>query len=148
MGAETRTRRFSERVLRQVRLDCGRSLIRGRFCPERSEIIQLRCMDDRPELEQTFGNQLWYFEGVGVDVNERRVSVYGVIEYSLQFGLHELVEDGVFESSGERERFRNEYENEVHHPSWRQPPHRWLAAGIVGVTAMWLSFLLLKTFAA
>ena len=148
MGAETRTRRFSERVLRQVRLDCGRSLIRGRFCPERSEIIQLRCMDDRPELDESFGNQLWYFEGVGVDVNERRVSVYGVIEYSIQFGLHELVEDGVFESSGERERFRHEYENEVHHPSWRQPPHRWLAAGLVGVTAMWLSFLLLKTLAA
>ncbi len=148
MGAETRTRRFSERVLRQVRLDCSRSLVRGRYCPQRSEIIQLRCMDDRPEMEQSFGNQLWYFEGVGVDTSERRVSVYGVIEYSIQFGLHELVEDGVFESAGERERFRHEYESDMRRPSWRQPAHRWLAAGLVAVTAMFLTFLLMKTLAA
>lgn len=148
MGAETRTRQISERVLRQVRLDCSRSLVRGRFCPERSEIIQLRCMDDVPESDQMFGNQLWYFEGVGVDVNERRLSIYGVIEYSLQFGLHELVEDGVFESSVERERFRHAYENEIRYPTWMQTPHRWLAVALVGVTVMWLSYLLLKTLAA
>lgn len=148
MGADTRTQRFSERVLRQVRLDCSRALARSRYCPDRSEIIQLRCMDDRPELEQSFGNQLWYFEGVGVNVHQRRVSVYGVIEYSLQFGLHELVEDGVFESAGERERFRHDYERETQRPTWRQPAHRWLAAGMVAVTAIWLTFLLMKTLAA
>jgi hypothetical protein len=148
MSAETRTQLFSPQVLRQVRLDCSRALVRGRYCAERSEITQLRCIDNGPELDDAFGNQLWYFEGVGVDVNDRRRSVYGVVEYSIQFGLLELVEDGVFESSSERERFRYDYERELHRPSWRQPAHRWLAAGLVAVTALWLSFLLLKTLAA
>ena len=145
MGADTRTQRFSERVLRQVRLDCSRALVRGRYCPQRSEIIQLRCMDDREELEHAFGNQLWYFEGVGIDPDNRRCSVYGVIEYSLQYGLHELVEDGVFETPTERERFRHDYEREMHRPNWRQPAHRWLALGIVAVTAMWLTFLIMRS---
>ena len=94
MSAETRTRRFSERTIRQVRLDCNRAMIRARFCPDRSDVIQLRCIDDRPESDQCFGNQLWYFEGLGVDENDHRHSVFGVVEYSLQYGLHELVEDG------------------------------------------------------
>ncbi len=148
MSAETRTQQFCERVLRQVRLDCGRSLARSRYCPQRSEIIQLRCMDDHPESENSFGNQLWYFEGVGIDDADRRKSVYGVIEYSIQFGLHELVEDGVFESSGERERFRHDYEREIHRPSWQQPAHRLLALAMVAVTVTWLIFLFVRTLAA
>lgn len=148
MRAETRTRRFSERVLRQVRMDCARSLVRNRYCPERSEIIQLRCMDDRVESEQTFGSQLWYFEGVGVDPEDHRLNIYGVIEYSIQFGLNELVEDGVFESAYERERFRHDYDRELNRPSWRHPAHRWLALGLVAVTAIWMSFLIVKSLLA
>ena len=69
--------------------------MRARFCPDRSDVVQLRCVDDQQETEHTFGNQLWYFEGVGVDEEDCRRSVFGVVEYSVQFGLHELVEDGV-----------------------------------------------------
>ena len=127
MGADTRTRRFSEQTIRQVRQDCNRAMIRARFCPERSEVVQLRCIDDRPESETAFGNQLWYFEASGVDEHDRRHSVYGVVEYSIQFGLLELVEDGVFDSEYQRERFRHLYEREVLKPSWRHPAHRWLA---------------------
>ena len=148
MSAEIRTRRFSERTIRQVRLDCNRAMNRARFCPERSDVIQLRCIDDCPETEQCFGSQLWYFEGVGVDDTERRHSVFGVVEYSIQFGLHELVEDGVFDSEHQRERFRHLYERVVHRPSWRQPAHRWLAAGLVAVASVWLAYLLVRTLAA
>ena len=148
MGADTRTRRFSEQVIRQVRLDCTRALVRARFCPDRSELVRLRCMDDRPESELRFGNQLWYFEGVGVDESQRRAGVYGVVEYSVQFGLHEVVEDGVFDSEYQRERFRHLYERETHPPSWRHPAHRWLAAGVGVVTAATLAVILLRLFAA
>ncbi|QDT02832.1 hypothetical protein K227x_12110 [Rubripirellula lacrimiformis] len=148
MSADTRTRRFPERTIRQVRLDCTRGLIRARFCPDRSEVIQLRCIDDRLESDDAFGNQLWYFEGVGVDSRDHRHNVYGVVEYSLQFGLHELVEDGVFETEHQRERFRHLYEQEVDRPSWRHPAHRWLAAGLIAVTSVWLAFLLVRNFAA
>lgn len=148
MSAETRTRRFSERTIRQVRLDSHRALIRARFCPERSDVVQLRCIDDRGESEHAFGNQLWYFEGVGVDEHDQRHNVYGVVEYSLQYGLHELVEDGVFDSEHQRERFRHLYEREVHPPSWRHPAHRWLLVGLIAVMSIYLAVLLVNNLAA
>ena len=148
MSAETRTRRFSERTIRQVRLDCNRAMTRARFCTDRSDVAQLRCIDDRPESEHHFGNQLWYFEGLGIDDNGQGHSIFGVIEYSLQYGLHELVEDGVFDSEHQRERFRHLYEREVQAPSWHHPAHRWLAAGLIVVSAIWLAYVLVRSLAA
>ncbi len=148
MSADTRTQRFSERTIRQIRLDCNRAMMRARYCPDRSDVLQLRCADDQPETETCFGNQLWYFEGVGVGEQDRRQNVFGVVEYSVQFGLHELVEDGVFESEHQRERYRHLYDREMHRPSWRQPAHRWLAAGLIAVALIWLAYLLVRTSAA
>ncbi len=148
MGADTRTRRFSENTIKQVRQDCTRAMIRAHFCPDRSEIVQLRCIDDRPEQENAYGNQLWYFEGLGVDDLDHRHTIFGVVEYSVQYGLHELVEDGVFDSEYQRERFRHLYEREVVRPSWREPAHRWLAAGCIAVTSVWVAYLLMRTLAA
>ncbi|TWU08043.1 hypothetical protein [Stieleria varia] len=145
MGAETRTQQYSQQTLRQVRLDSNRAMIRARFCPERAEVMQLRCMDDRMETETSFGNQLWYFEGIGVDEYNRQRTVYGAIEYSMQFGLNELVEDGVFDSEDQRDRFRHVYEREIRPPSLQQPGQRWLALGLVAVTAIWLTYLLVRT---
>lgn len=145
MSSHVQTFRFSEATIRQVRLDCNRAMIRARFCPERSEILQIRCIDNRLETEAEFGNQLWYFEGVGVDELDRRHPVFGVVEYSTQYGLNELVEDGVFTTEHQRERFRSLYEREVQRPDWRQPAHRYLAFGVIAVSALWLMFLLLRT---
>ena len=142
MSPDTTIRRFSERTIRQVSLDCSRAMIRGSFCPDRSEVGQLRCVDDQAETENSFGNQLWYFEGYGVDERSQQHDVYGVVEYSLQFGLLELVEDGVFDSEQQRERFRHLYEREMHRPTWRHPAHRWLLAGLLGVTSIWIAYLL------
>ena len=145
MGARTRTRRFSERTIRQVRLDCNRAILRARFCPERSEVVQLQCIDDREEMDDAFGNQLWYFEGVGVDEQGRHHPVFGVVEYSIQYGLHELVEDGVFESEDQRERFRQLYERDFLRPSWLHPAHRWLLVAVVAVAVGTLAIQLLRT---
>lgn len=145
MSARTRTRRFSERIIRQVRLDCNRAMTRAHFCPQRSEVVHLRCIDDRAETEQAFGTQLWYFEGVGVDQLDQRRGIYGVVEYSLQFGLHELAEDGVFDSEQQRERFRQLYEREFERPSWRQPAHLWLATAVIAVALITLAVQLFRT---
>lgn len=145
MSAETRTRRFSERTVRQVSLDCKRAVVRGEFCPDRSEVAQLRCIDDRYESEQAFGGQLWYFEGWGVDESNQRHTLYGVVEYSLQFGLHELIEDAVFDSEVQRERFRHLYERETHLSNWRHPAHRWLAFGVVAMALISLAYLTIVT---
>lgn len=148
MRAQTTTQKFSKRVLRQVRLDSGRALSRAQLCPESSEIINLRCVDDRAESDRQFGNQLWYFEGIGVDENGHRRNIHGVVEYSVQYGLQELVEDGIFDTQDERERFRSLYNREVHAPSWRQPAHRLLLAGVIAVTAAMLLFLMLRNLLA
>ena len=148
MNSETQILRFSKATIRQVRLDCNRAMIRARFCPDRSEIMQLRCIDHQDETETQFGNQLWYFEGVGVDDFDRRHGVYGVVEYSTQFGLQELVEDGVFMTENQREKFRSLYQREIQRPDWRSPAHRYLAAGVIAVSAIWLSYLLLRTLVA
>jgi hypothetical protein len=134
MSAETRAVRFPERVMRQIRLDAHRALVRARFCSDRSEVTNLRCVDNRREVESNFGAQLWYFDGFGVDEMDRRTPIYGVVEYSIQFGLHELIEDGVFDSSGQRERFHHVYDREQLGPSWYVPAYRWLAVGLVVVS--------------
>lgn len=148
MSTRTQPQRFSEATIRQVRSDCNRAMIRARFCPQQSEIVQIRCVDHRLETETNFGNQLWYFEGVGVDELDRRHPVYGVVEYSTQYGLNELVEDGVFPSDHQRERFRSLYEREVQKPDWRHPAHRWLAGGMVAVSAVWLAYLVIRSLIA
>jgi len=143
MRADTRTQRFSERTIQQVRVDCNRAMVRARFCTERSDVVQLRCVDDRPETEFEFGNQLWFFDGLGVDQAAHRHNVFGVVEYSLQFGLNELVEDGVFDSEQQRERFRALYKREVQRPSWREGANRWLWVGMLAAAlisvALWLA---------
>ncbi len=73
MSAEIRTVRFPERVMKQIRLDSHRAMVRARFCPDRSEVLNLQCLDHRRESDQDFGSQLWYFEAVGVDEFERRL---------------------------------------------------------------------------
>jgi len=133
MRADARTQRFPERTIKQVRVDCNRAMTRARFCADRSDVVQLRCVDDRPETESGFGNQLWFFEGLGVDQFGQRHNVFGVVEYSVQFGLHELVEDGVFDSEHQRERSRLLYQREVRPPSLFRGANRMLLLGIVAV---------------
>lgn len=142
MNSHVQMYRFSEAMIRQVRLDSNRAMRRARFCQQRSEILQLRCINNEEETETEFGSQLWYFEGVGVDDLDRRQTVFGVIEYSTQFGLNELVEDGVFTTENQREKFRSLYEREMIKPDWRAPAHRYLASGVIAVSALWLSYLL------
>ena len=148
MSTRTHEQGFSDATIRQVSLDCNRAMIRARFCPERSEIMRLRCTDHRPECESSYGSQLWYFEGIGVDEMDRRHPVYGVVEYSTQYGLNELMEDGVFTTEHQRDRFRSFYDHEELQPSWRQPAHRFLAVGVVAVSAFWLTYILVKTLLA
>ena len=86
--------------------------------------------------------------GLGVDERDQRHSAFGVVEYSLQYGLHELVEDGVFDSEHQRERFRHLYEREIHRPTWRHPAHRLLLAGVIAMASICLAYLLVQNLAA
>ncbi len=147
VGTRIQTQYFSEATIQQVRMDSCRAMERACFCPQRSKVLHVCCVDHREETDSRFGNQLWYFDGHGIDQANRVHTLYGVVEYSVQFGLSELVEDGVYDSESQRNKFRHLYESEIVHPTWEHPAHRWLAAGLIAVASVWLIFLLLTKLA-
>jgi len=134
MKAETQAIRVPEKTMRRIRVDCQNAILRARLNLSSDEPAQLWCVDFRQESDRAFGSQLWYFNGHAANEDQRRVPLFGVLEYSLQFGLHELVDGGVFESAGERERFFNVYRKGCIRESLWHPGHRWLAFGMVIVT--------------
>jgi len=68
-----------------------------------------------------------------------------VVEYSLQYGLHELLEDAVFESEDQRARYRQMYDDEKQKSAWQHPSHRWLALGVVLMAVISLTYLMIAT---
>ena len=144
MRSETDTRQFDKRTMQQVSADAVRALARVHYCPERSLIDYFRCIDFQRETESAFGRQLWYFNATAIDEANREVPVFGVIEYSVQYNLNELVEDGVFLTLEQRDRFESVYRREPLRPYWRHPGHRWLLAGMALVSIGWLTVLLLR----
>lgn len=144
MQPNTSDKQFSEEVLRQVLSDARRALVRGRYCLERSKFDHFRCVDDQPETDSRYGRQLWFFDGLGVDELDRRTRIYGAVEYSIQYGLYELVEDGVFEADEQRDRFRNVYVGSFLRPSWREPATRLLIAALIATTAATIAYLMLR----
>ncbi len=127
--------RHTASQLRQVRLDCRRAMARQHFCLESSEFGPVKCVVSIPETDDRFGSELWYFDGVGVDDSGRRSTVYGLVEYSIQYGLSELIEDAVFDSAAQRERLRSIACGYPPIASLRGPAHRLLAAGMVAVAS-------------
>ncbi|WP_153558116.1 hypothetical protein [Roseimaritima sediminicola] len=144
MRSETGTRRFDKRTMQQVRADATRALARAMYCPQRSMVEQFRCVDFQPETETSFGRQLWYFDALAVDESQQEMHVYGVIEYSVQYDLYELAEDGVFLDADQRDRFETVYRRQPLRPSWRHPGHRWLLVAMLLVSIGWLTVLLLQ----
>jgi hypothetical protein len=126
---------FSEQTLQQIAADAQRALLRARYCLERSRINRFHCIDNQPETDNHYGRQLWYFEGSAVDELDRRCRIFGAVEYSIQYGLHELVEDGVFEAAEQRDRFRNAYAGHRPAISWRNPANRLLIGILLAMTA-------------
>jgi hypothetical protein len=86
MSAETKAIRIPEKIMRQIRSDSQAALTRVRVYPAENEVVQLRCVDYRPETDNSFGAQLWYFDTQAVDEFADRVRVFGVLEYSIQYG--------------------------------------------------------------
>jgi len=142
MQPNTSQPHFSARTMGQVTNDARRAVLSANYIGQLSRISQPRCVDDQVETDQTFGRQLWYFEGEGATEEQRRVRLFGVLEYSIEFGLTELVEGGVFEQADQRERFRDIYFHHELPPTWSHPGHRWLLAGMALLAAVTVVFFL------
>ena len=58
--------------------------------------------------------------------------------------MNELVEDGVFDSEQQRERFRMLYKREVQSPSWWQGSTRWVMTILAVATTICLAYWALR----
>lgn len=96
---------FSRQIWQAVAEHALRAVARREFCPERSRIENLRPVFFQEEDELAFGKQIWCFEAMGVSDNSRRQLIFGLMEFSIQFGLLEPVQSGLFEDATERERW-------------------------------------------
>ncbi len=146
MSADTKAIQIPEKLLRQIRDDCQRAVRNARLCPSKSQVSQLRCIDTRPETDEAFGAQLWYFDGHGIDTEGRQVPIFGALEYSLQFGIHERIDSGVFESLSQRDRFHSVYRRGLVRGSLWHPAHKWLALGMLLVALTTLIKVLPRLF--
>jgi len=144
MRSETGTQQFDKRTMRQVASDAMRAIARQNYFTERSVLEHLQCVDCQPECETEFGRQLWYFDATVVDEQDRQSTVYGAIEYSIQYELNEVVDDSIFLTPDQRNRFEEVYRREPAKPNWRHPAHLWLLAGVVLLATGYLSVLLLQ----
>lgn len=130
-------------MLRQVAADARVALCRAHYQIDGSPIRELRCVEDHPETELEFGRQLWFFESRGEDQYGRRVPLFGAVEYSLQFGLTEIVEDGVFEDTEQRDRFHQVFLTSTAPPlapsGWRKLFVFMLLFIAVALACLWLA---------
>lgn len=143
----TSDKQFSEEVLKQVLADARRALTRGHFSAQATSLELVRCIEHQPETDRLYGSQLWFFDATAADENNKRKKVFGVIEYSIQYGMYELVEDGVFESIEQRYRYRSGYRGILPQPRWRDPAHKWLLAAVLAVSAATLAYYTLRLLA-
>ena len=98
---------FSRQIWQAASEHAHQSLTRIEFYPEQSRVENLRCVHLQVESDCLFGNQLWCFEAIGIDPAGRRHILYGVMEFSIQFGLLEASQTAMFEDSSHREKFLN-----------------------------------------
>jgi hypothetical protein len=150
MTPETDPIQFPRQIWQTVS-DLARScLVRHAFCPEQSRIENLRCIRFESEKECKYGSQVWYFEAIGVDPASRRHMLYGVLDFSVQYGILEPIQAEVFEDSEHRHALFSLDETTAATSVWSHPSTRfWVRtayAGVVVTSLMWLTMLALYFF--
>ena len=134
---------FSRQTLQAVKEQARLCLLRRDFCPDRSRVESLRCVHRIEEDERQFGQQVWFFEAVGIDALNRRHMLYGMIEIAIQYGLLEPIRTAMFESDEQRQDFfRNEVRVEPQGPWAHRSTRFWVrtaCVAVVVVSTMWAS---------
>ena len=128
---------FSRQIWQAVAEDALRAVARREFCPERSRIENLRPVFFQEEDDLAFGKQIWCFEAMGVSDSGRRQLIFGLMEFSIQFGLLEPVQSGLFEDASERERWI------VQLSAFEATPEKTSGATKFWIWAAWISVALL-----
>lgn len=105
MTPETDKIQFSRQIWQAASEHAHRCLARRDFCPEQSRIENLRCVHLVDEADNSYGKQIWCFEAIGIDPIGRRHVLYGVLEFSIQYGLLEASQTAMFDDVDHRESF-------------------------------------------
>jgi hypothetical protein len=135
---------FSRQIWQAVSEHAHSCLLRREFCPEQSRVENLRCVEFQEEAETSYGKQIWFFEGIGVDATGRRHVLHGVLEFSIQFGLLEAATAALFEEEDMRERYVSPGAYEVHRIF---PAHGSRKAWVFTIAALFLTLIAVWTTA-
>lgn len=136
MEADTQEIQIPRKTLRQIRSDCQTAISDANLAFADDSPVRLYCVDHAPETLGAYGRQLWYFDGQAINQDGKQSSLFGVLEYRLEYGLHELIERGVFDSVEQRDRFHRVYTHGfLRDPLWN-PATLWLGAALVAMTVI------------
>lgn len=134
---------FSRQIWQAVSEQARASLLRRDYCLERSRIENLRCVHLLEEDDRCFGQQVWFFEAIGVDAIGRRHMLYGAIELSVQYGLLDPVRSALFDQLVDRQSYlQDEFQAALQVPWQYRSTRLWIkiACTAIGVLAlMWLT---------
>lgn len=137
MSSETSHIQFSRHIWQAVGEQAKRCLMSREFCPDQSKIDNLRCVHFEEEIESCYGRQLWYFEAMGVDGEQKRHRLFGALEFSVQYGLLEACQAALFEDPDNRQRFLNAATQPIRSRIWDHAGTRfWVRMVIVGVLSI------------
>jgi hypothetical protein len=145
MTPETDKIQFSRQIWQAASEQANLCLVRRDFCPEQSRTENLRCAHLVEETETSFGLQLWFFEAIGIDLAGRRHVLYGMIEFSIQYGLLEPAQTAMFEDAEHRDDFLLREINGVTQYAYTYPSTKfwvyaaWASVAVLG--SVWVAAL-------
>jgi len=136
---------FPRQTWQLVSDQARRCLMKKEFCDEQSKIENLRCVHFEEETDAAFGTQLWHFEALGIDPVGRRHMLYGILDFSVQYGLLEPSQTALFEDSELRQKFLDRDPKAKPNSSWEKTSTRfWVQTACLGVVVtalMWTTLL-------
>jgi len=143
MSSESSYLREQERICRLVGDQAKRQLQRFEMDLERSYIENVRCVHVQDETDSDYGSQVWFFDGEGVDLQERRRVLHGGVEISVQYGLLEPGRSVLYLDNDLRYRFLKWILDGRSHSILHRKANRfWVVSSIVGVFALLLVWML------
>jgi hypothetical protein len=134
---------FPRQIWQAVSNQARKTLSRKDFCPEQSRIENLRCVHLTEETDCSYGQQVWFFEAIGIDINQNRQILYGAIGLSVQYGILEVVQSALYQDIEQRQQFLLA-ETKLNQDSkvWSSPSTlfwvRTACAGVIAISMIWL----------
>ncbi|MCY3006523.1 MAG: hypothetical protein NTV29_11180 [Planctomycetota bacterium] len=96
---------FPRKTWQTVTEHALRELAFHESCDQSSRIENLRPCYFEDETENAFGRQIWCFEAMGLQVGAGRKLEFGVLEFSIEYGLIELSQCRWFQNDNQLEQW-------------------------------------------